>query len=862
MGDVITRFKLETTQYDSALRDATSRMKELMHNVQAAGGSLNDLSAKDKELARSFGTLSTGANNAKDRVKELTRDFNSLARQYNAMTAEMQKSDVGRDIASQMQVMKQRLSEAKQELYGLGDAMEKGKSDGVDFNSVLASLGQRFGVNSELMGVLTSGTLATAAAVTAGAAAVAAATKMWADYNDELNRQTNVTTVTTGLKGDDAESLTIGVRALARTYDVDFREAINAANTLIQQFGVSGEQALSLLQDGMQGMIAGDGGKLLSMIQQYAPSFRDAGIEASQLVAIIQNSEGGLFTDQNMNAIVMGIRNIRLMTEQTSKALAQLGIDGEEMTRKLNDGSMTIFEAMQQVSTAIENAGSSSQAVGQVMQQVFGRQGTAAGTNLAKAIETLNTNLEETKTQTGELGESFVKLNDANVRLENTMKEVFGMTGWEDMNNLIKTDLANTLSDVLEIVGGIRDAIKEIGTLDGFETLAKTINKATGGLLQANGQLKDIQNAIAFIKGLTGGGSGGTLSGTGKGIGASVNSIVSAAKGNQSKGFSITTDSKGNVIKATRDGKDVTEDYLKNKNSNTNPPPPKPTVTIPKGGSKIAPWAPIAMGEFTGIDITGRSVNDVTKDIQAAQAKFNAAGDEMGRSMAKAMIEALQKEKDTIMNEGDVTKGGFADAYSHDFGKDIARLEKERIRIDDENKATTEKTMVGELQKITGGIEGMLSGLNQLGVEIPQGLSGVIGGISGMLNVLQSINMIVGTIQGLQTVGTFLGIFGHGGIVGKAANGMVVPGNSFSGDNLRMPVAGGGMIGVNSGELILSMSQQKNVASALLSRQQGGVDVQPWVDGEKVYLGMNNTLQRKGKGEIVTTSMLRQKGIL
>ena len=862
MGDVITRFKLETTQYDSALRDATSRMKELMHNVQAAGGSLNDLSAKDKELARSFGTLSTGANNAKDRVKELTRDFNSLARQYNAMTAEMQKSDVGRDIASQMQVMKQRLSEAKQELYSVSSA-------GESFDSVLQTIGGQLGINSQLMGALTSGTLATTAAITAGAAAVAAATKMWADYNDELNRQTNVTTVTTGLKGDDAENLTIGVRALAKTYDVDFREAINAANTLIQQFGVSGEQALSLIQDGMQGMIAGDGGKLLSMIQQYAPSFRDAGIEASQLVAIIQNSEGGLFTDQNMNAIVMGIRNIRLMTEQTSKALAQLGIDGEEMNRKLNDGSMTIFEAMQQVSTAIENAGSSSQAVGQVMQQVFGRQGTAAGTNLAKAIETLNTNLEETKTQTGELGESFVKLNDANVRLENTMKEVFGMTGWEDMNNLIKTDLANTLSDVLEIVGGIRDAIKEIGTLDGFETLAKTINKATGGLLQANGQLKDIQNAIAFIKGLTGGGSSGTLSGTGKGIGASVNSIVSAAKGNQSKGFSITTDSKGNVIKATRDGKDVTEDYLKNKNRNTNPPPPKPTVTIPKGGSKIAPWAPIAMGEFTGIDITGRSVNDVTKDIQAAQAKFNAAGDEIGRSMAKAMIEALQKEKDTMMNEGDVTKGGFADAYSHDFGKDIKGLESQMKNAD--NLAKQGQDVRESWQQAAGAIGSVgnaLAGLEDPGAKIIGTVGQAIAQIAlgfaqataadsklGVFGWIAAVAGGLGTmISTISAIKSATG-YANGGVVNYNGGGGVIPGNSYTGDNLRM-------IGVNSGEIIMNTAQQNNVANALLSRQQGGVDVQPWVDGEKVYLGMNNTLQRKGKGEIVTTSMLRQKGIL
>jgi hypothetical protein len=70
------------------------------------------------------------------------------------------------------------------------------------------------------------------------------------------------------------------------------------------------------------------------------------------------------------------------MTDQTSEALAKLGIDGADMTRKLNEGSMTIFDALKQVAEQLENTSSSSQAAGEVMQQVFGRQGTAAGTKL------------------------------------------------------------------------------------------------------------------------------------------------------------------------------------------------------------------------------------------------------------------------------------------------------------------------------------------------------------------------------------------------------------------------------------------------------------------------------------------------
>lgn len=844
MADVITRFKLETTQFDSKLRDSAKSLADLTGKLMIAGKDFDRFASKNVEAAKALGNIAPSATNVKDKVKELVTAYNDVAKAYNKLTVEQQNTDYGKALAGSLAELKGRVKDAKQELYGLGDSMEKVKDAGVDFNSVLSSLGQRFGINSELMGALTSGTIATTAAVTAGAAAVVAATKMWADYNDELNRQTNVTTVTTGLKGDDADNLTIGVRALARTYDVDFREAINAANTLIQQFGVSGEQALSLLQDGMQGMIAGDGGKLLSMIQQYAPSFRDAGIEASQLVAIIQNSEGGIFTDQNMNAIVMGIRNIRLMTEQTSKALAQLGIDGQDMSRKLEDGSMTIFEALRQVSGAIDNVGSGSQAAGEVMQSVFGRQGTMAGTKLGEAIATLNTNLEETKMQTGELGESFVRLNDANIRLENTMKEVFGMTGWEDMSNLIKTDLANTLSDVLEIVGGIRDAIKEIGTLDGFETLAKTIDKATGGLLKANGQLKDIQNTIAFIKGLTGGGSGGGLSEGNGQIGGGVAGLLPSGK---SKGFKVTTDKNGKVIGATRDGQDVLAEYLATVNKNA--PKPTTTTTTPTSRTpsvtKKETWKPIEMADLTlGTNkvndnsdfLFGRSKQDVQQDLQRAQKAYDIAPDEWTRADARKDVTRYQKELETMNGEGDLTKGLMKDAYTHDFGKDMDVLAKE---LKNEQKTTqlSESEQVKQMSAMVGGIQQMVGGISQLGIEIPEGFQSMLSGLQGIMTILQAI-------QTIKAVGTVLGLFRNGGIVPHAATGLMVPGNDFSDSTPVM---------VSSGELILNKAQQNAVAQGLREERGGGYDGIPYVDGEKIYLGMNNFLRRSGRGEIVTS---------
>jgi hypothetical protein len=105
----------------------------------------------------------------------------------------------------------------------------------------------------------------------------------------------------------------------------------------------------------------------------------------------------------------------------------------------------------------------------------------------------------------------------------------------------------------------------------------------------------------------------------------------------------------------------------------------------------------------------------------------------------------------------------------------------------------------------------------------------------------------------MQTIGTFLGIFHNGGLIGRAAGGMMIPGNSMSGDRLRLPVDGGrGMIGVNSGELILNRAQQGNIASQLqdVGQMSNGT---PYITGELIFLGLNNYLKSTGRGEIMTS---------
>ena len=123
MAEVITRFKLETTQYDSKLRDAAKGLKEYTSQATMAGNEFGKFTQKNVEAARSFGSIETSATNAKDRVKELVGAYNDVAKAYNDLTKEQQQSDFGKAMAESMTMLQGRIKEAKQEMYDTGGVL-------------------------------------------------------------------------------------------------------------------------------------------------------------------------------------------------------------------------------------------------------------------------------------------------------------------------------------------------------------------------------------------------------------------------------------------------------------------------------------------------------------------------------------------------------------------------------------------------------------------------------------------------------------------------------------------------------------------------------------------------------------------
>lgn len=957
MADSLVRLRIDSNEFDRNLKEASKNLSAYFDKVKQGGGTFDVLDKGVKECAEAIGNLGTKAVDTKGQINELTKSFTDLSVRYKMMTREEKNSDFGKTLRNSLTQVKTRLDETKRAYEATQRELSGGKFG--QFGGVIDNIGKKMGVTGNITEMLTSKTALLKAGMAAAAVAIYKGADAWVKYNKELAQQDQQTTVITGLKGPSANAMTDSVRAISSTYKVDFRQAIEAANTLMVQFGKSGDEAVKLIKDGMRGMIMGDGPKLLHMIQQFAPAFVDAGISADKLVAIIHNSEGGLFSEQNMNAILMGIKNIRLMSNQTSNALAKLGIDGQEMSRKMSDGSMTVFDALRKVATALEGTKSGSKEAGEVMQYVFGRQGAMQGMKLARAIAELNLNLEETKKQTGEVGNAYNDLYEANQKLAVAIRDCFGYDGWEQMATGIKSKLVDALAEVVEKLATIK------GYLMGFNANQILKNVYGGGVVPEQIQ-KDIdalknaskeQREELYKQQLAGYQKRYQAAAASPGLRDAEALYHADDNGNWLQRYNplaligkYYSSTQVNTERAKVESERLAlEAYQKAAKQVMNPDTEQTTfdkIYNPSGGGGGNTNKEKIQQELTPLQEVQKQITELSNEALTA--------DNERLEVIRQQIEALQTQaeeykaiqdyvtkgitRDTFvdfngnpftMNEEDTSSTTEPDLTALDRAKQAiaAKLSEQNTLVDETTFSTLLQTaMQHSIDSLdpdfTSLQEKLAEGMNipdeawqslqdkinehlkELGIE-PIKINFETGNladegkktqdswkeaaraVSSVGNALSQVEAPGAKIAGIigQAIAnialgfaaataspatTSTGIFGWiaaiaGGLatmtatiasihnVTGYAEGGIVKGNSYSGDNLITTVGNdGSLAGLNAGEVVLTKAMQGNLASQLSDNDKTDLgSTMPYVTGEKIVLGINNWGKQTGRGQLV-----------
>ena len=299
----------------------------------------------------------------------------------------------------------------------------------------------------------------------------------------------------------------------------------------------------------------------------------------------------------------------------------------------------------------------------------------------------------------------------------------------------------------------------------------------------------------------------------------------------------------------------------------------------------ISAWTSMMKSEISKADLGSDLYNSLVQNVSDMSTLTTTVQDAIKLGL-KIPQEDVQEMFETIFDRGtlpdDLYAGmiqKFIDEFKERTGKDLqvdadgslsTGTDKGKDKKQDNIVKQLEK-FNGDFSKMTGGVSSIVSGIQSMGVEIPKEIQNVIGVLSGVSSILSGITTLLALIQidtkmtaatnTVKTIpvigwamanGGIVPAFAHGGLIGKAAGGMLIPGNSFSGDNLRMPVDGGrGWIGVNSGELILNHAQQGNLAAQLEGAGLQNLKIDWVLKGDALYAVMNNNGRRTGRGEVV-----------
>lgn len=278
-----------------------------------------------------------------------------------------------------------------------------------------------------------------------GIAGVGMAVKWWYDYNKGLEEASRLTQQLTGLSGDEMKAFRNEVQGVADTFGADFQDVLESANTLSRQFGISVQEALQYVKDGFVSG-ANATGQFTDIVKEYPAYFKEAGLSASQFISITaQSSKMGIVSDKAVDTIKEANIRLREMSTATAEALDGIGISSAEMQKKLQDGSMTTFEAMQQVSTKLNEMADNSPATAAAISDIFGGPGEDAGLQYLRTLKDIETNLDVTKEKAGDMAKVQEEQMNSQIELDNTLAALFDATGgsFEEMTATAKTWVNN-----------------------------------------------------------------------------------------------------------------------------------------------------------------------------------------------------------------------------------------------------------------------------------------------------------------------------------------------------------------------------------------------------------------------------------
>lgn len=847
MADVITRLKLESGEFDSKIKRAVSGLQNMEQECRKVGGTLAVLEKDQLEFVKGLGQMETVSKSARGRLGELTQAYTELAMQYKRLTDEEKKGDFGKALSASLEQLKTRIGETKAQL---GD-VTKELNGGGGLKDALDAVAGKFGLSIDQVtkfgGVV---------AVTTTAVKVVKDAFFQSEGNiDEWGRTVEgakgaydvfLQTINNGNWSNFFQNLSTAIQGARDLYDALDRlgsiKGNNQAAIAIVQQQIAQLRLMKQQGKDVDDQLKAATANLAALQKQAVTAGKNAGAATmQQTIRNGVNSMGGAaVSDRNIEAAIGGIlykgqaefdkyretvnKFENYSGAQRTKVRTISDSQGNTYNQTYKEFDLTLLTKEQQRQYKLAKAITERETEIQKGIAIYA-QAVQEGT--ANAREEFKGNRYALQGSGGGKGSSGGKTTTAATEKEVTIQQQIAKLEQE----------AYTASDERRA-----EIAKQVQELDKELEKQKAIRDEVHGIVKEQTEQKRLADAMVS-------GAQAMINNDLKGW-YSANQKVIAAGGQAQEipvKFSLTEDNLDAFkkhLKEQLNDAEIGSDLFKALTSQLN------DATM--------------LGDFLSIAMkNGLDTADITPIWE--QIFKGEPGDYISD-------ETWQKIKEKL--EGLMKDNGISLNFNTGEAKETKK---------DSGMEQLQKTMSTLNQGISG-LSSINSGLAAMGINLGSGIGQAISAMQGVMQVINGVTSVIQMVNSLtssteipaQANNTFalyqntgalwalemalqmnsatsmIPFMANGGVVGRAASGLLV-GTHMSGDNLRMPVVGGGMIGINDGELILNKAQQGVIADALNNNggEIGGGT--PYVTGEMIFLGMNNYTKANGYGEVVTS---------
>ncbi len=277
---------------------------------------------------------------------------------------------------------------------------------------------------------------------------------------------------------DNLKRTTEQAMTLQDTFGYDMQEQLRAVNMLVEQFGVTGDEAFNLIVQGAQNGLDKNG-DLLDSINEYSVHFEQLGFSAEDMFNILVNgAESGTFSVDKLGDAMkeFGIRT-KDGSDTSREAFEALGLDADEMFRIFNEGGESAKEATQMVIEKLAQMGPGVERTTAGV-NLFGTMWEDLGVKGIAALGDINGEISTTSSALEELNE--IKYDDLGSAMDGITRGALSRfaKGFDEASESAIGDLQGISNEITN--GKMGDALEDLGTASGdfvsqLTSIAETI---------------------------------------------------------------------------------------------------------------------------------------------------------------------------------------------------------------------------------------------------------------------------------------------------------------------------------------------------------------------------------------------------